>query len=191
MGSWAGRHSPSRFLNGPDKVLRCTVGFLALSVGSVFLGLSLFVVPAPTAEMAVEVSGTLLSVSPPHPEYGDMGIVLDGGRSYYVNRADEVEYFAWEQMLSDLHPGDTVYLTVVTPLIWRWMGTGDSQHLPVAGVRTANTMYMDPSISADTWTAQSRFKAVAGLSLLLLGICLLPELVRRFKHRPPAETVGV
>jgi hypothetical protein len=156
-----------------------------------FGGLSLFVVPSPNASTAVEVSGALVSLSCPHPEYGDMGIVLDGGQSYYVNRADQIEYFAWERMLSDVRRGDTVYLTVVTPLAWRLMGGGDVQPLPVAGVRTYSTVYMDPAISADTWTAQATFQRVAGLSLLVLVMCVLPALIRVFKHRPPTSAVAV
>jgi hypothetical protein len=192
MGFWIGSHSPSRFLNrSGSRTFRRAVGLLALFVSSFFLGLSIIVVPAPTAGTATEVSGTLLSVSSPNPEYGDMGIVLDDGQSYYVNRATEVGYFAWEQMLSEVHPGDTLHLTAVAPLPWRWMGARHSQPLPVAGVRTASTVYMNPAISADTWTAQARFEAVAGLSLLLFGLCLLPEIVRRFRPRPPTNTVAV
>jgi hypothetical protein len=173
-----------------SRILRSAIGLLAALVGLIFVLLSLFVVPVPGASNSVEVSGALVSLSHPHPKYGDMGIVLDGGRSYHVNRADQVEYFAWQQMLSEVHPGDRVYLTVVTPLAWRLVGDGSPQHLPVAGIRTASAVYMDPAISADTWTAQAVFSNVAIISLLILVICLLPGFIRLFKRRPPLNAVG-
>jgi hypothetical protein len=192
MRFWKDRLAASSDRKGSgSRILRHGIGFLAVFLGLMFGALSLFVVPAPDANTAVEVSGTLVSLSPPHPEYGDFGIVLDRGRSYYVNRADQVEYFAWEQMLSDVHVGDTVYLTVVTPLITRLMGDRDRQHLPVAGIRTASEVYMDPAISADIWTARSTFQSVASLSLFLLVTCLLPELIELFKHHPPTNAAGV
>lgn len=192
VGFWTGSHSPSRLLNSSgSKAFRRTVGLLALFVSSFFFGLSLIVVPAPTTTTATEVSGTLLWASSPHPDYGDMGIVLDSGRRYYVNHAAEVGYFAWQQMLSEVHPGDTLYLTIVTPLLWRWTGAPHNQPLPVAGIRTASTVYMDPAISAGTWTAQARFETAVVLSLLLLGLCLLPEITRQFRPRPPTNTVAV
>jgi hypothetical protein len=153
--------------------------------------LSLFVVPAPGARTAVEVSGTLVSVSQPQLGYGDMGIVLEDGRRYYVNRADEVEYFAWEEMLADVRAGDTIYLTVVPPLAWRLMGVEPGRPLPVAGIRTAREVYMDPAISAETWTAQTVFSRMAGSSLLVLALCVLPEFLRLLRHRPPATAVGL
>jgi hypothetical protein len=153
--------------------------------------LSLFVVPAPNARTAIEVSGTVASVSQPHPDYGDIGIVLEGGQSFYVNRADQVANIDWEQMLSDLHPGDMVYLTVVPPLAWQWMGEKEVRQLPVAGIRTASVVYMDPAISAERWTAQAVFSRLAHVSLVVLVVCLLPELLRMFRTRPPADAVGM
>ena len=192
MSFWKDRPATStdRKRSGSRLVQRA-VGFLAMFVALIFGALSLFVVPAPDANTAVEVRGTVVALSAPHPEYGDIGIVLDQGRSYYVNRVDEVEYFAWEQMISDVHVGDTVYLTVVTPIISRLMDAGDRQHLPVAGIRTANKVYMDPAISADKWTAQGTFKSVAGLSLLLLITCLLTELIDLFHQHPPTNAAAV
>lgn len=191
MSSWVEEPRKSNLLKRPaNRRLRYTIGMLAALTGLVFGVLSLFVVPAPSASTAVEVSGTLVSLSRPHPEYGDMGIVLDGGRSYYVNQANEVEYLAWEQMLSEVQPGDQVYLTVVTPLAWRLRGDKGAKRLPVAGIRTANAVYMDPAVSADRWTAQATITNLAGVSLLTLVLCMLPELVRLFKPRPPAKAVG-
>jgi hypothetical protein len=89
-----------------------------------------------------------------------------------------------------VQPGDQVYLAVVTPLAWRLVGDKDVQHLPVAGVRTLNTVYMDPAMSAAAWTAQAVVSGLAGMSLLTFVLCLLPELVRILRPRPPAKAVG-
>lgn len=192
MSLWIDNRLKSQSGKWPgSKTVRYAIGLLAALVGLIFGILSLFVVPAPGASNSVEVSGTLVSLSRPSPEYGDMGIELDGGRSYYVNRADQVGYFAWEQMLSEVHPGDQVYLLVVTPLAWRLVGDGVPEHLPVAGIRTAHVVYMDPAISADTWTAQAVFSSLAIIALLILVICLLPGFMRLFKHRPPLNAAGV
>lgn len=192
MSFWIDKLSRSSLLEWPgSRILRHTIGVLAVLAGLLFGTLSLFVVPAPSARTAVEVSGTLVSVSQPHPEYGDMEIVLDGGRSYYVNRANEVAYFAWQQMLSEVQPGDRVYLTIVRPLAWLLMGDENANHLPVAGVRTMQVVYMDPAIPADTWTAQAVFSWLAGILFLVVVMCALPDLVRLFRRRPPATVVGL
>lgn len=170
---------------------RHTIGILAALAALTCGILVLFVVPAPTDRTAVQVSGIVVSLSRPQTKYGDMGIVLDNERSFYVNRADEVDYFAWEQMLSDVQPGDRLYLTAVPPFAWRLMGTEGAKHLPVAGIRTERVVYMDPAISADLWTAQERFCRAGGLSILVLMICMLPDLMRWFKHRRPANALGV
>lgn len=142
--------------------------------------LALFVVPAPDANTAVEVSGRLISISPPHPQYGDLTINFVDGRSYYVNRADEIAYFAWQRLLQEVNPGDLVTLTVVRPLAWRLPGAGDAPAWgPVAGVRTASTVYMDPAIAA-TWTAQAAFaRSTAVFTLILAALTIIFTRMRR------------
>jgi len=166
--------------------VRLIVGGLAAIAALMFGLLSLFTVPSPSANTAVEVSGVLLSISRPHPEYGDISIVLDNDRYYYINRANEIGGFDWEKMLSEVGPGDKVYLTAVTPLAWRWMGNVQQGSGPVAGLRTDDTVYLDAAIAADSWTAQKQFSRVAIFSVLVLIACVLPEFNRLFKHPPPA-----
>ena len=105
--------SKNKWIIGP-----ATVGGLAAVIGLVFGLLEIFVVPAPSNRTSAEVTGILISMSRSHPDYGDIGIVLDNGQRYYINRADEVAYLNWERMLAEVKPGDEVKLTVVTPLFF-------------------------------------------------------------------------
>ncbi len=150
------------------------IGAILMAGSGVVLGglLALFVVPAPDANTAVEVSGRLQDISPPHPEYGDLTINLTDGRSFYVNRANEVAYFEWERLIQEVNPGDVLLLTVVRPLAWRLFGSlNASGPGPVAGVRTEAAVYMDPAIPAATWTAQATYVRSAVLLLaVLLGL---------------------
>jgi hypothetical protein len=148
---------------------------LLVSLGALFSGLlALFIVPAPNADTAVEVSGTLRQISPPHPEYGDLGIVMEGGPSYYVNRANEAPYFDWQRFQEEVRPGDKVTLTVVRPLAWRlWNSRGVPVRGPAAGVRTDSAIYMDPAIPAATWNAQATAAGNAVVLLLLLAFLLI------------------
>jgi hypothetical protein len=150
------------------------IGAILMAGSGVVLSglLALFVVPAPDANTAVEVSGRLQRISPPHPEYGDLTINLTDGRSFYVNRANEVAYFAWERLIEQVNPGDVLRLTVVRPLAWRLFGFLNAPGPgPVAGVRTEAAVYMDPAIPAATWTAQATYVRSAVLLLaVLLGL---------------------
>jgi hypothetical protein len=103
-----------------------------------------------------------------------MGIVLDNGRSYYVNRAVQVEYFSWQEMLKEVKPGDQIHLTVAVPLVRRILGHRNTTFLPVAGIQTEDRLYMDPSVSAERWPAQTTFGRVAAVSFLTLLVCMLP-----------------
>ena len=162
---------------------RILAGLAALAV-LLFGVLALFVVPAPKAGAALEISGSVESISRPHPKYGDIGILLEAGGRYYINRADEIPYLDWEKMLSELKPGDEIQLTVVKPLAWHWLGDDTVAPMPVAGLRSGNIVYMDAAISAQTWTAQANFSQMAILSLLVLVLCLLPEV--QIPHRQPS-----
>jgi hypothetical protein len=163
------------------------IGLLAaviLLVSLAMLGnglLALFVVPAPNANTVVAVSGHLKRFTPPHPEYGDLVITLEDGRSYYVNRADEVNYFAWERLLEEVTPGDVITLTVVRPLAWRLLGNSSAPRRgPVAGVQTDSRIYMDPAVSAATWTSQ--LTAVRNTYLLLALLVVLLFLTYRVRR---------
>lgn len=160
------------------RIARYVIGGLAVAVGLSFGLLAMFVVPAPNARSATDVADVLVSISRPSPEHGDMGIVLGNGRSYYINRANEIATFDWEKMLAEVQPGDKVYLTVVRPLAWRLLGDKAPANLPVAGVWTDESIYMDPVASAITGTAQATYRRVTLISLLVGMVCALPE-VRR------------
>jgi hypothetical protein len=136
--------------------------------------LALFLVPAPSANSSFEASGSLKSVSRPLAPHDDMGIVLECGRSYYVNRAIQVEHFAWQDLLKDAKPGDQIHLTVAVPLVWRMLGHKNTTLLPVVGIQTEERLYMDPSVSAERWSAQAAFGRVAAVSFLTLLVCMLP-----------------
>jgi hypothetical protein len=189
MGFRRDKFPKSTFVRG--NAIRLIVGGLAAIATLMFGLLALFTVPSPSANTAFGVSGILVSISPPHPEYGDISIVLDGGRYYYINRANEIAGFDWEKMLSEVRPGDRVYLTAVTPLAWRWMGDVQQGSGPVAGIRTDDTVYLDAAIAAGSWTAQKQFSGIAIISLFVLIACVLPEFNRLFKQPPPASAIGV
>jgi hypothetical protein len=164
---------------------RFIVGGLAATVALVFGLLAIFVVPAPSNRTATEVSGILISMSRPHPDYGDIGIVMDNGQRYYINRADEVAHLNWERLLAEVKPGDQVHLTVVTPIFWHKLAEDTKTSRPVAGLRTADTVYMDPDIAAKTWVAQGHFSVIALLSSSVLLICMMPNIFRVFNRRLP------
>lgn len=167
------------------RIVRFLVVGLAILVTLMFGLLALFVVPAPTSQTAVEVSGILKSMSVPHPDYGDIGIVLENGDSFYINRANEVANLDWQKMLAEVQPGDKLYLTAVRPLIWRLLDRDMSMNLPVAGVRTDETVYMDTAVASTTWTSQNQYSRMAVISLLILLIFLLPDFLRLFRRSLP------
>lgn len=154
-------------------------GFAVFFFGLLALG----TVPAPSARTATIVTGKLVRVTAPYPEYGDMSIILDGDRTFYINRANELDYFDWRGFLSDVQPGDEVTLTAVDTLAKRLIGFGGSIK-PVAGVYTAEKIYMDPAISADRWVYQARFMANSIIAAGFLLLLLLPDVYRRLALIP-------
>jgi hypothetical protein len=169
------------------RLLHATLTTAAVLAVLVFGVLTLFAVPAPNAQTAIEVSGTVISLGRPDPDTGDLPIVLDGNRHYYVNRVEEAAYFPWEQLLAEVRPGDRLILTVATPLAWRLV-SGLSVHSgTIAGIRTTTSVYMDPELSAQSWTTQAQASSLTTLALIVLGICLSPTLVNRVKRHPPTS----
>jgi hypothetical protein len=159
------------------------VGCILLLTCAVFGSalLTLFIVPAPDAQTAVEVSGLVQYVSPPNPQYGDLAITLADGRTFYVNRAAEVDYFHWQRLLQEVDPGDMITLTVVRPLAWRLLGRNQPPtYGPLAGVRTETNVFMDPAVPAVTWTAHS--SAVRNTVFLLATLVVLVILSRQMLH---------
>lgn len=184
------RRTPAQIRLLAVTIMRAIVATLATLTFLLFGLGTLMVVPPPSDTTAVEVSGRLTRLGRPHPELGDLSIHLDGGRSYYVNRANEVEYFDWQRMHREVEVGDKVYLTVVRPLAWR-IGSGSTppSNGPVAGVRTDTTIYMDSSISAATWPGLHSMRNTTIAALLVLVVCASPEL-RRALQRPPTATAA-
>lgn len=171
-----------RFLH-PMKLLY--VGILVcIGLALLFFGvLSLMIVPAPNADTAFAVSGTVKLISDPHPAYGDMTITFTDGRRYYVNRANELTYFAWEQLLQDVQVGDTLYLTVVKPKAWQLV-TGDEPPMrgPVAGVWTDSTVYLDTGIPAETWRSQATaVRSTIIVFVIFIILLLMPLLIQARK----------
>jgi hypothetical protein len=173
------------------KILRYNLTILS-SLALLFFGiLAVMVVPAPEANIAIEVTGTVVSITPPHPEYGDLAVVLEGGRRYYVNRANEIAYFAWQELLADVKPGDSLTLTVVNPLAWRLANRNQSgDNGPLAGIRTAEKVYLDASVAAVMWKSQATFQTYALIALVSLLLCLLPDLMARIRNRFPPHFVA-
>ena len=165
---------------GALQFFRWGSGILFGLIGLMFAVLTLFVVPAPGSGTAFEVSGRLVSLSYPHPSSGDINIRLDNGRRYYINRVNETSV-AWEKMLLAAQPGSEVHLTAVLPFARRLVGGSPHTGLPVAGLQIDDVVYMDPAIAAVTWTAQARFRQIAGILLLGSALCFLPEFRQIFK----------
>ncbi|MBC8160443.1 MAG: hypothetical protein H7Z42_04415 [Roseiflexaceae bacterium] len=149
-----------------------------------FLLLSLFVVPPATPLTATEITGVVQSIRAPlsFPD-GDMTIVLQDQRNFYVNRPYERDDFAWRQLRAEVKRGDQITLTAVEPLAWLINplapepGRGVA-YTPLAGVRTPTTMYLDAKLSAQNTPALFMQPMIA---LLLAGFvlaCMLPELRR-------------
>jgi len=161
------------------------MGGSAAIVALMFGLLAFFVVPAPNNRTAKEVTGVLVSMSQPHPKYGDITIALDNGKRYYINRATEVAHLDWEVMIAEVRPGDEVTLTTVTPLAWRMLSDEAKAIRPIAGLRTTDKIYLDSEIAATTWNSQGKYSIIAIFSLIALIGCLLPDLFRVFNRYPP------
>ena len=164
----------------------CLVALFALIV-LFFAFLAAMIVPAPSSSNAFTVSGQVARITAPHPQHGDLTIILEDGRSYYVNRAHDVPYFAWEQLLDEVKPGDTIHLTVVKPLAWRLLtGTTPPNNGPVAGVWTDEVVYMNANIPAETWTAQTEMVRNFQIALLILALVMVvPVIFRKYGRFQP------
>jgi hypothetical protein len=170
------------FESRKGKTLRWSVSGFAAIATLMFGILAFFVVPAPDNRTATEVTGILASMSRPHPEYGDISIVLDNGERYYINRANEIAYLDWEAMLAEVQPGDEVTLIAVKPLVWRILPDEARSIQPIAGLRTQDKVYMNAEIAATTWDSQGRFNVIAIFSFIAFIVCLLPDLFRLFNR---------
>ena len=148
-----------------------------------FFTLSIFTVPAPDSSNAYTVVGKLVKISLPHPQYQDISIHLDNGGFYYVNRATEVADLDLERLFEEVKPGDTLILTVVEPLFWRWFGIDHRKTpAPVAGIQTSEMVYMDSRTSAETWRSQAVFSRNP---LIALGVfVVLASLEFTLRRRP-------
>ncbi len=166
-----------------NRIRYLALGFLVLA-GLFFGLLAAFTVPAPNARTAVEIVGTVTAITPPQAEFGDLAIMLDGNRHFYVNRATELDYFAWEQLLAEVHPGDRLHLTTVKPFIFRFLGSAADPQ-PVVGVWTVEKIYLNPEISAEAWTAQRTFSTLTLVSVILGICCIVPNMMRIVSVRLP------
>ena len=170
----AAEKSANSYPKGAKIVYFAVLIFVTLTL--LFFGfMAMMIVPAPNANSAFEVTGQVAAISEPIAEGDDLQITLLDGRTFYVNRANEISYFDWQQLREEVQAGDTIHLTVVKPIAWQ-LSTGDAepQRGPVAGIWTDDTVYMDTTIPAETWTAQAgamqnTFISFAIFMVLLLG----------------------
>lgn len=177
------------------KILKwaCNILLIPATLFLLFHGLlALGTVPAPNARNSETVTGVLAEASIPHPKSGDMAIVLTTGRRFYVNRANESDSFEWQAFLNEVEPGDEVTLTAVSTVAKRLFNfTGNVS--PVAGVKTAEKVYMDPDVASRTWFSQALFSTIAlyglgaWLSILVAGFCIRnPKIQKRMGLIPSA-----
>jgi hypothetical protein len=174
-------HAPVTPWQIADSLRKVAIGLVA-AVTFMFFILSIWIVPAPTPQNSIVITGKVASISPPHPELGDMRIRLEDGRRFYVNRANEQESFAWERLLQEVQPGDTIHLTTVRSWAWRAIEPGYGAS-PVAGVRTDSVVYMDPEIPARTWTAAKSAQQDAWRALALLCLLCTPDLFKFLRQK--------
>ena len=104
-----------------------------------------------------------------------MTITLEDCRRFYVNRANEKEYFDWERLLHEVRPGDTIHLTAVQPWASREVEPGQGI-TPLAGVRTDSVIYMDERIPARTWTAAKSVQQTALFAFAVTCMLLCPDM---------------
>lgn len=163
--------------------LRRTAAGMGALLGLILLGLSLMIVPAPSARTATQITGTVASISRPHATGGDMTILLQDGRKFYVNRANEIDHFDWERMLREVKPGDTIRLTAVQAFAWRGVEPGrGGGYTPLAGIRTESVLYLDEQIAARTWSSVETTTWMGLAALLVACICILPEALNRLRR---------
>jgi hypothetical protein len=157
--------------------LRKVAAGLTATAALMFFCFSLMIVPMPNSKTATQITGTVACINRPHPTTGDMTIVLEDGRRFYVNHADEVEYFAWERLLREVTAGNTIHLTAVQPLGERWIEPGRAGgYTPLAGIRTSSAIYMDERISAHTWRGAGSVLQMALVALLITCLFSIPEI---------------
>lgn len=179
-------HAPVTPWQIANALRKVAIGIVAAITAMFFVG-SVMIVPAPTPGNSRVITGKVASISPPDPELGDMLFTLEDGRQFYVNRADEVEYFQWERLLQDVQPGDTIHLTAVQTwadaLAFAANEPGLYGATPLAGVRTDTVVYMDDEIPARTWTSAKSVQQTAWRALALLCLLFTPELFTFFRRK--------
>jgi len=144
-------HAPMNIWHHVIRLRKVAAGLTA-TAALLFFCFSLMIVPVPNSKTATQITGTVACISRPHPTNGDMTIVLEDGRKFYVNHAEEVEYFAWERLLREVRVGDRIQLTAVQRWGERWTEPGRAGgYTPLAGIRTSSVIYMNDRISANTW----------------------------------------
>lgn len=182
VGRALGRvHAPVTPWQIANALRKVAIGLVAAAAFMFFI-LSVSIVPAPTPRNSTVITGKVARISPPDPELGDMLITLEDGRRFYVNRANEKEYFAWQRLLQEVQPGDTIHLTAVEPWASRALESGYSAS-PLAGVRTDSVVYMDEAIPARTWTFAKSAQQIAWMALALLCALFTPELFTFFRRK--------
>lgn len=157
---------------------------LVLLYGLLNLFVALFAVPRATPRTVTEVEGRFMHTF----EGGEKDVVialLDSDQKYYVNRGyDDHPVFDVVAFEQEVQTGDTVILTAYT----RWLppeGETKVAAVPLAGVRTAETVYLDTEWMAGSTAVRNSWFVAIGMGLLAL-LLLLPEL-RRFRSNPPAN----
>jgi hypothetical protein len=174
---------PNRIVMLLFNLVRAGIATCAVLLCLLFGLTSFFMVPAPSPETATLITGTVSSISRPHPEYGDLSIRLRDGRNFYVNRANENELFAWEELLKEVKAGDTIHITAIDTWLTRdeMLGRGRA-YSPVAGVRTDSKVYLDPDEMAEEWGAAPNMPLTIALTLLVVAACYAPELRRTMRN---------
>lgn len=152
--------------------------FLLVAVsGVVLMG---GVVPPQTS---AEVSGQLLRHG--EPGRGDFGIEIrrDDETLYagYVNEGI-MDHFDASSFATEVQEFDYVYITPFARPVLPLFGNGVPQ--PIAGVRTADTIYMEPVDVSAAYTSSLVASAIITLILLIVSVMLfLPDLRLRLAHR--------
>jgi len=110
-----------------------------------------------------------------------MSIILEDGRSFYINRVNERGDFDWQQLRREVGRGDQITLTAVEPFarLFNPLSKEPGRNrtsTPLAGVRSGDTVYLNDAMAATTPPALFIPLIIAIILQLVAIAFVLPEL---------------
>ena len=154
-------------------IVRWSLAGAALLLVIVYAALLRWGVPAATPDQLTEISGVYAGVTLPVSAEADLLIGLHDRAAFFRVNDDRVPEVATAALLTDLRPGDRIYLSVYKRFLPA--DTGTRGVVPVAAIRTDTKHYL-PLPTEGGGAAPAYSGAFIFAALLGALCCLLPDL---------------